>query len=79
MATMDLFVATSPIEHLHPSFRVIQQARKNQASRRIMQLVFDRLPQPRVRSLSLRTVWFIDGRAPEFGGSVIGIAKVLPE
>jgi hypothetical protein len=36
---MDLFVAASPTERLHPSFRAIQQARKNHASRQIMQSV----------------------------------------
>lgn len=43
---MDLFSATSPVEHLHPSFRVIQRARKNYASRQVLQSVFDHLPNP---------------------------------
>jgi hypothetical protein len=43
---MDLFSTTSPVERLHPSFRVVQQARKNYASRQVLQSVFDHLPNP---------------------------------
>jgi hypothetical protein len=43
---MDLFAPTATVEHMHHNFRLIQRARKNLASRQMMQSVFDRLPNP---------------------------------
>lgn len=43
---MDLFAPATAVEHMHHNFRLIQQAKKNLASRQIMQSVFDRLPNP---------------------------------
>lgn len=43
---MDLFLPTRPLEELNANFRAIHRAKKNYASRQMMQSIFDRFPNP---------------------------------
>ncbi len=43
---MDLFTSLVSEEKLHPNFRIIREAKKNQATRLVMQRIFDGLPKP---------------------------------
>jgi hypothetical protein len=43
---MNLFTPLVAEEKLHPNFRIIRDAKKNRATRLVMQEIFDRLPKP---------------------------------